>query len=322
MNSVAVFWDMFTEPCNAPPKHLLWKARELADALHCETTAAVFTDRKHKIREKEIKRYGIDRAFVFLITEKQQYMDDIYIDAMSEFIRSEKPQIVLFPADVKGKSAAPRLAVRFHTGITADCLDLNIDGASKKMLQIRPACQGDLVARIVCPDSNPQIATYMGNTVKAGTAAGRCSIEYHKVTAGHSGFMEILKTAKRERDKTGTKIVIGIGKGVLNASNAALAFEAAELLHGSVAATREAVRAGWADRSFQVGQTGRKIRPDIYIAFGISGALQHLCGIMNPKCMVAVNSDPAAPIFQSAHIGMTADSGTILKIMTEKLKHN
>lgn len=301
---------------------MLNKARELSDLLGGSLIALLAIRPGEDEDINKLKTLGVDFVIETELYKEVIYKDELYIKILKDWVVKIRPQILLFASTSLNNSIAPRLAVHFKTGITADCVDLSIDRESKKLLQIRPAYEGDMLATIICPKSFPQIATYIGKCNYTMKEPLRFKFKRIRVKADYisSDLVEVIKYSVLPSKEKNVSIVIGIGKGMGNEYNVSLAYKLALILNGCVMGTREAVKAGWILSDQQIGQSGRKIRSSIYLAFGISGTLQHLCGLINPKYVIAVNTDPEAAIFYGANKRIIADAGAVLECLVEKLK--
>ena len=245
--------------------------------------------------------------------------------AASNIIREKKPEILLIGATLFGRALAPRIAAKLKTGLTADCTGLDIDHESGMLIQTRPAFGGNLMASILCPDRRPQMATVRPkifpvpkpDSTRRGTAEHISAfpadelmpILLHDITDEH-GDINIADA----------QIVVGAGKGIGGREGIKMVQDLADALGGVVAASRAIVDTGWLPYSRQVGQTGKTISPKLYIACGISGAVQHMIGLANIQTIVAVNNDPDAPIFQSAHYGIVGDCNSVLPALTHAVR--
>ena len=279
----------------------------------------------HNIEEKakELIAYGADRVYVIDDKRLEVYNDEIYCDLLSQLIVMYQPDIFLFGASIHGRSLAPRLASRFNTGLTADCTALEIDLKEKLLLQTRPAFGGGLLATIVCAHNKPQMATVRPKAMKMPEPDRlRSGIVVKPLIRLKDPVTELLQVVSdvnadslQEADT-----IISVGRGIGTKNNIDMVFELAALLGGAVGATRAVVDAGWINYRRQIGQTGVTVAPKLYVACGISGAVQHLAGIMSSKKIIAINKDPKAAIFNVAHYGIVGDLQEVLPVFISKIK--
>lgn len=253
----------------------------------------------------------------------KNYTSDGYTKVISDAIHEFKPEIVLYGATHIGRDLAPRIAKRVSTGLTADCTKLDIDPETKGILQTRPAFGGNLMATIKCPNHRPQMSTVRPGVMdKAPVQKGRTG-EVIPVTLTlqesdiRTKIIEIVKTAKDMVSLTDAEIIVSGGAGLGDASGFELIKKFADKVGGVVGASRAAVDAGWIDHSHQVGQTGTTVKPKIYIACGISGAIQHLAGMQTSDIIIAINKNPMAPIFEVADYGIVGD---LYKVIPELME--
>ncbi|MBI9010753.1 MAG: electron transfer flavoprotein subunit alpha/FixB family protein [Clostridiales bacterium] len=301
---------------------LLGKARKLADYRNQEVIAVLLGDQVKEMVD-ELYHYGADQVILTDDPALKVYMTEPYTKVVSEVIRSHKPEICMFGATAIGRDLAPRIAARIQTGLTADCTSLEIDEDTQNLLMTRPAFGGNIMATIICPDHYPQMSTVRPGVMqlmeKDNTRQGQL-IEFESDLSGLSeGFkiLEIVKTIKEKKNIEDANILISAGRGIGSQENLKLLEDLADSLGGVVSASRAIVDQGWMDRNFQVGQTGKTVRPDLYIACGISGAIQHLAGMEESDLIIAINKDPNAPIFDVADIGIVGDLKKVLPELTK-----
>jgi len=304
---------------------LMAKARDLADALGVEAAAVVIGHNVEELAQQMIW-HGADRVYLADDPELAQYRTEPYTRILAELIEEKKPEIVLFGATMIGRDLAPRLSQRIHTGLTADCTGLDIDMAERRLLQTRPAFGGNIMATIVCPNYRPQMAT-----VRPGVMIAREPekdregvIERVPVNIREEDLrVQVLKVVKETRkrvDLEEARVIVSGGRGLGGPEGFKLLEELAEVLGGEVGASRIAVDSGWISQDHQVGQTGKTVHPDLYIACGISGAIQHQAGMKESKYIVAINKDPSAPIFKIADLGIVGDLYKVVPKLIEELK--
>ena len=255
------------------------------------------------------------------------YVTEPYAKAMTAIIRDKDPEIVLYGASSIGRDLAPRVSARVHTGLTADCTALVIDEETGLLLMTRPAFGGNIMATIVCENHRPQMATVRPGVMKAldADSSRTGAIEQFNVVFADSDMnvkvLETVKTDHKTVDITEAKILVSGGRGVGSADNFRLLEELAATLGGEVAASRACVDSGWISSDRQVGQTGKTVRPDLYLACGISGAIQHAAGMENSDYIVAINKDEGAPIFGIADLGIVGDLNKILPKLNTAIKN-
>jgi len=304
---------------------LLGKGRELADELSVELSAVLLGSGVLELAP-ELIAHGADRVYVVDEPELEYFLDEPYSNVVAELLEKHNPEIVLTGATSMGRSLIPRVAVQVKTGLTADCTALAIDDKERLLLQTRPAFGGNIMATIICPDFRPQMATVrhkvmsaldadpsrQGEVVreKVDAALMRSDVEYVK-------FVEDLTQTINIAD---ADIIVSGGRGLGGPENFHLVEELAEVMGGAGGASRAAVDSEWIPYSHQVGQTGKTVQPKLYVACGISGAVQHLAGMQSSKVIVAINKDPDAPIFKVATYGIVGDLFEVLPALTKSLK--
>ncbi len=307
---------------------LLAKAQELAGRLNSQVCAFVCGDRIEELPDKIIQ-CGADRVLWAEHPELEIYRTLPYARVVADLARERRPYIFLFGATAIGRDLAPRVASSLRVGLTADCTDLQIGAYEVKktkqvyadlLYQIRPAFGGNLIATIVNPQTRPQMATVREGVMRRRDPDTTRRGEIEKVTPTFDACEMVLKVLSREtRESTvnlkGAPIVVAGGAGVGSAENFELIRELAHILGGEVGASRAAVDAGLVSREHQVGQTGVTVRPRLYIAAGISGAVQHRAGMGESSKIIAINSDPNAPIFQIAHYKIVGDLAQVIPMM-------
>ena len=305
---------------------LVGKARELADTLD-EKVYAVLVGQDMKAQSDSLIAAGADGVVLVQDEMLAEYTTEAYTKAVVEVIRAKEPEIFLIGATAIGRDLAPRVSARIHTGLTADCTGLAIDEASRNLLMTRPAFGGNIMATIVCEDHRPQMATVRPGVMKALTADDARTGEIEELKVGFSAadmpveLVEVIKEEKAVADITEAKILVSGGRGMNDAENFnALLNPLAEVLGGVVSGSRGAVDAGWIDHECQVGQTGKTVRPDLYLACGISGAIQHVAGMEGAEYIVAVDKNDGAPIFDIADLGVVGNVDTLLPKLAEAIK--
>lgn len=300
---------------------LLGKGREIADKLGEELTAVLLGDKTDDM-VKELVAFGADKVIVASHPLLAHFTTDAYTKVICDLANARKPEIIFVGASYLGRDLGPRVSARLATGLTADCTSLDIDTENNNLLMTRPAFGGNLMATIVCGDHRPQMATIRpGVFEKLSRDANRtCPVE--KVTVNltqadiRTKTIEVVKVAAVLADIGEANIIVSGGRGVGNKENFALLQKLADSLDGVVGASRAAVENGWVDKSIQVGQTGKTVRPTVYIACGISGAIQHLAGMQDSDFIIAINKDATAPIMKAADIAIAGD---FIKVIPEMI---
>ena len=256
----------------------------------------------------------------------EHYATEPYTKALNAIVEAKKPEIVLYGATSIGRDLAPRVSARVHTGLTADCTKLEIDPETKLLLMTRPAFGGNIMATIVCKEFRPQMATVRPGVMQAlPTDTSRTGeVELFKVEFTDADMnikiREVIKEKHAMVDITEAKVLVSGGRGIGNAEYFDVLKELADELGGLVTSSRANVDAGWIGRERQVGQTGKTVRPDLYMACGISGAIQHLAGMEDSEFIVTINKDAQAPIFDVADLGVVGDLHKIMPILIDKVR--
>ena len=303
---------------------LLGKARELADALN-EKVYAMLLGHDLTTQAQECIAYGADTVLRVDAPELATYVTEPYAQAIYQIIRDNKPSIVLIGATTIGRDLGPRLSARVETGLTADCTGLEIS-EDRDLLMTRPAFGGNLMATIICMEHRPQMSTVRPGVMRMGQRDEnrKGTIEDVKINFDKSKFrVRVLETVKQTKnlvDITEAHVLISGGRGVGNAEGFDMLRAMANTIGAEVSASRAMVDAGVLGHERQVGQTGKTVRPDLYFAMGISGAIQHLAGMEESEYIIAINKDKFAPIFNVADLGIVGDVRKIVPLLTEKLK--
>ncbi|MEF3280466.1 MAG: FAD-binding protein [Elusimicrobiota bacterium] len=303
---------------------LVSKARELADKLHQNLCVVVLTD-KNREYEKIFSEYGVNKMYIVENEEFLPYNTSISSLALTALINKYKPAVVLFGATYKGRDLAPHIASKLYVGLTADCtgLDINKDG---HLVQSRPAFGVNIMADILSPNSRPQMATVRPNVMKVVKSTS-VPVEVIKEDIKINPGIRKVKLVERHKEEhkgyvkiENADIIVSGGRGLKTKEKFEVLHELAALLDASVGASRAAVDSGFIDKKHQVGQSGTTVRPRLYMAFGISGAVQHLVGMRNSDVIIAVNKDPNAMIFTVSQYAVIGDAQDIIKKLIEKLK--
>jgi len=303
---------------------LLGEGRKLADAVGCSLSAVLCGDRAEKLAD-ELFEYGADKVYYADAPELSHYTTDGYTKVIHEAIEEYKPEIVLLGATHIGRDLGPCLAVKCQTGLTADCTKLEIDPVTKGIMQTRPAFGGNLMATIVCPNHRPQMSTVrpgvMEKAVRTPGRKGELIRLNVKLTPDdiRTKVLEVVKSTKKLVSLTDAEVIVSGGMGLGKAEGFELLKQLADRFHGTIGSSRAAVDAGWIDHAYQVGQTGTTVRPKIYFACGISGAIQHVAGMSKAGLIVAINTNENAPIFDVADIGIVGDLYKVIPAIMEEL---
>lgn len=323
---IYVFAEQRDENIQKVALELIGKGRELADTLN-QNVIAVLLGNEIKEKAESLIKAGADGVIVVEDAMLAEYTTEPYAKAVAAVIREKDPEIFLFGATAIGRDLAPRVSARIHTGLTADCTGLDIDEESKNLLMTRPAFGGNIMATIVCEEHRPQMATVRPGVMKALAAdeSRKGNIEVMDILFSAADqtveLLEVLKEERQIADITEAKILVSGGRGMGNAENFyELLNPLAEVLGGAVSASRSAVDSGWIDHECQVGQTGKTVRPDLYLACGISGAIQHVAGMEGSEYIVAINKNETAAIFEVADLGIVGNVNTLLPKLAAAIK--
>jgi electron transfer flavoprotein alpha subunit len=330
---------------------LISEARKLADDLNAEVCGLLLGDNVEGLAE-ELGGYGADKVIVCESPLLKDYTTDAYTKVLCDAVKEYKPEVVLFGATNIGRDLAPRCAARLHTGLTADCTHLDIDMSKyaeflrtssnldmekqklnyddRNLKMTRPAFGGHLMATIICPRFRPQMSTVRPGVMKKSkydpARAKTCKVERFTFSLSEDDIrtkvIEIVKKTRQTVDLIGAEIVVAVGYGISSNVQKGIeqAQELADTLGGVLGASRAVIDAGWLPSDHQIGQTGKTVRPKLYIALGISGAIQHIAGMQDSSTIVAVNKNSAAPIFESADYGITGDLFDVVPLMIEAAK--
>ena len=315
---------------------LVGKAKDLAADLNTKVTAVLLG---YKVTElaNQLAEYGADRVIVVDDPALATYMTEPYTHALSSVINEFKPEIMLVGATPIGRDLGPSVSARVATGLTADCTQLDIgdfplvaipnqEQLHKQLLMTRPAFGGNTIATIACPNNRPQMATVRPGVMqkKERVKGAACEIiDYNPGFEKNKKYVEILEVVKKISDTVDimdAKILVSGGRGVGSPENFKILEELAKAIGGEVSCSRAVVDAGWKPKDLQVGQTGKTVRPQVYIACGISGAIQHLAGMEESDLIIAINKDETAPIFDVADIGIVGDLNKIVPELTKQIE--
>ena len=315
---------------------LLGKAKDLAKDLDTDVTAILIGYQVKNLAD-ELAAYGADKVIVVDDPELKEYRTEPYTHAMASVINEYKPDIVLVGATAIGRDLGPRVSARVATGLTADCTVLEIgdfpinpipnqEQKHNQLLMTRPAFGGNTIATIACPDNRPQMATVRPGVMQKIDRIDGAKAEVIEFNPGFTPdnkyveILEIVKSVKDTVDIMDAKILVSGGRGVGSAENFKILQDLADVLGGTVSCSRAVVDSGWMERDYQVGQTGKTVRPNLYFAIGISGAIQHVAGMEESDIIIAINKDETAPIFDVADYGIVGDLNKILPALTAQIK--
>ena len=326
---------------------LVSEARKLADELGCEVTGLLLGDNVEGIA-KELGGYGADKVMVCDSPLLKDYTTDAYAKVVCDMVNEYKPEVLLIGATNIGRDLGPRCAARLHTGLTADATHLDIDTAKyveflkesstidlskqkfdyedRNLKMTRPAFGGHLMATIICPRFRPQMSTVRPGVMKKRECKKNVEILHpaFELAAAdiHTEVTETVKAAKKLVDLIGADFIVSVGRGISKdvEGGIKLAEELAEVLGGVVGSSRACVDAGWISADHQVGQTGKTVHPKVYVALGISGAIQHKAGMQDSECIIAVNKNDTAPIFEIADYGICGDLFKVTPMLIEAFK--
>jgi len=333
---VYVFAQQVDNEISGIALELLGKGKELAAKLETEVTAVLIGYNVKNLADK-LAEYGADKVILVDDPELETYRTEPYAHALASVIEKYKPEIVLVGATAIGRDLGPTVSARVKTGLTADCTVLEIGdfplvaipGQEQKhnqLLMTRPAFGGNTIATIACPDNRPQMATVRpGVMQKIAPIAGAKAVieEYNPGFTPNNKYVtikEVVKAVSDTVDIMDAKILVSGGRGVGSAENFKILEDLAEVLGGTVSCSRAVVDNGWKPKDLQVGQTGKTVRPQIYFAIGISGAIQHVAGMEESDLIVAINKDETAPIFEVADYGIVGDVFEIVPALVKELK--
>ncbi|MCQ2500039.1 MAG: electron transfer flavoprotein subunit alpha/FixB family protein [Lachnospiraceae bacterium] len=317
---------------------LLGEAKRLAAPLNTEVTAVLIGSDVKGLCD-ELAAYGADRVILVDDPELKEYRTEPYTHALASVINEFKPDIVLVGATAIGRDLGPKVSARVATGLTADCTLLEIGdfpivakpGVEQKhnqLLMTRPAFGGNTIATIACPNTRPQMATVRPGVMQKIEPIADAKAEIIEFNPGFtpdSKYVEILEVVKAVNDTVdimNAKILVSGGRGVGSPENFKILEELAAAIGGEVSCSRAVVDAGWKPKDLQVGQTGKTVRPQVYFAIGISGAIQHVAGMEESDLIIAINKDESAPIFDVADYGIVGDLNKVVPKLTELVKAN
>ncbi len=323
---ILVFAEQWKGKVHPVSYELLGKGRELVDQLG-EQLYAVIIGSELDEAVKELKMRGADKIFVFDHPDLEDFRDDPYSALLEDLVKEEKPSIFLIGATSIGRSLGPKVAACLATGLTADCTSLDIDPETRLLLQTRPAYGGNIMATIICTNTRPQIATVRYKVMKEAEKDPANECEIIKKTVDIDNIPDRVKIidfrpATEQVSIIDADIIVSGVKGMGDPKRFEVIKELAEALGGAVGASRPTVDEGWIEYPHQVGLSGRTVRPKIYVACGISGAVQHLAGMKTSDVIIAINKDIEAPIFSVSSLGIVGDLYEIIPRLVEKIKEH
>ena len=333
---VYVFAQQVDNEISSIAFELLGKAKDLAKDLSTDVTAVLIGSDVKGLAD-QLAEYGADKVIVVDDPELKDYRTEPYAHALSSVINKYKPEIMLVGATAIGRDLGPRVSARVATGLTADCTVLEIgdfplqavpgqEQLHNQLLMTRPAFGGNTIATIACPYNRPQMATVRAGVMqKIEPIKGARAVveEFNPGFTPDNKYVEILdivKSVAETVDIMDAKILVSGGRGVGSPENFKILEDLAEVLGGTVSCSRAVVDSGWKPKDLQVGQTGKTVRPHVYFAIGISGAIQHVAGMEEADIIIAINKDESAPIFDVADYGVVGDLNKIVPVLTQKIK--
>ncbi|MGA2974747.1 MAG: FAD-binding protein [Spirochaetia bacterium] len=304
---------------------IIGAARDLQKALSVPVTAIIVGNGVRKFAD-ELLSYGVDAVWMIDNPSIGDFDEDVHAELVSEILMEKRPEIFLGGGTVVGRSLLPRVAARILSGLTADCTELSIDPETRFMRQTRPAFGGNIMATILTQNHRPQMATVRHKVMKpaekvADPKGAIVEFSHIPVPKSRLEFLEFVEEKTSTVNLVEADVIVSGGRGIKDPKNFALIEKLALATGGAVGASRAAVDAGWIPYSHQVGQTGKTVKPKVYIACGISGAIQHLAGMKGSDMIVAINSDPNAPIFDVAHFGIVGDLFQVIPELVRRLEN-
>ncbi|TEB09111.1 electron transfer flavoprotein subunit alpha/FixB family protein [Pelotomaculum propionicicum] len=322
--NVWVFIEVYDNKIRNVSLELLGQGRVIADQLGEKLVGVVIGDNIAGLAN-EVIAYGAETAIVVSGNEYKDYSTDGFANALTALVKKYAPSVLLIGATRNGKDLAPRVAGRLETGLIADCTDIEVNSEDRLVEWTKPA--GNMMSTSICPDSSPQMGTVRSNVFKKPAPdynrAGEIVAEDIGTKADdiRTKIVEIIKTVQGETvNLEEAEIIVSGGRGMKGPENFAILKELADILGGSVGASRAAVDADWMPYAHQVGQTGKTVKPKIYLACGISGAIQHLAGMSSSDLIIAINKDPEAPIFNVADFGIVGDLFEVVPLLTKEFR--
>lgn len=323
-NGIAVYVDHQGGNVHPVTFELIGKARELAQVTG-QPVSAVFIGHNIQAQAQDILRYGVDHLYVFDAPALAEFAIDTYTNAFCAFVEQTHPSAIIIGATNIGRSIAPRVACRFRTGLTADCTKLEMR-ENTDLVQIRPAFGGNIMAQIVTPRHRPQMCTVRYKIFSAPEPTDQPHGQIIRLSLPPQqlqSVVEILQTIEKpkEMDISEAPVIVAMGRGVTTDKGREQVLRLAELLQAQIAGTRPLVEAGIIDPRRQIGLSGRTVKPNLIITCGISGAVQFTAGMKGADCIIAINTDKNAPIFDVAHYGLVGDCQEIISLLLERLNN-
>jgi len=324
-SGVWVFGEQFRGKIAPVVFELIGIGRQLADDRKSELSVIVLGNGLDQATH-ELSQYPVDKIYLYEAPELAQYDGEKYSRVLADVIRQLKPEIMLAGATTTGRSFLSQVAIRLYTGLTADCTGLAIGKDNGLLYQTRPAYGGNVMATILCPYTRPQMATVRHKVfpISPKRSDGKKPQVINLTTkpqllSSRSEILDFIEQCEATVNLTEADVIVSGGRGIQDPANFALIEDLAKALGGAVGASRAAVDAGWIPYCHQVGQTGKTVCPKLYIACGISGAVQHLAGMSSSDTIIAINKDPDAPIFDVADVGFVGDCLEIIPLLTKKI---
>jgi len=324
-SGVWVFGEQFKGEIAPVALELVNIGRQLADARKTELAVVALGDNLGNLAD-QLSEYPLDKVYLYEAPELADYDGERYSRVLTDVVREKKPEILLAGATTTGRSFMSRVAVQLYTGLTADCTGLAIGGDDGLLYQTRPAYGGNVMATILCPYTRPQMATVRH---KVFPISPRNSNGHRpeivrlnpkpQLFGSRSQVLDFIEQIESTVNIVDADVIVSGGRGIQDPANFALIEDLAKALGGAVGSSRAAVDAGWIPYCHQVGQTGKTVCPKLYIACGISGAVQHLAGMSSSDTIIAINKDPEAPIFQVANFGIVGDCLEVVPLLTKKI---
>ena len=322
--NIMVFVEQREGKIQSVSLELISKAKELTKKTKQDVIAFMPGFELNESQAKECMNYGADKVFICNDELLKNYATEPFAKVCTDFINKTKPESVLFGATSIGRDLAPRVSARLHTGLTADCTALDICEETGNLLMTRPAFGGNILATIICPDFRPQMTSVRPGVMTKHFAENlEVNLEYVKSNLTPDDLnieiLEIVKEKVVKKNIADANILVSGGRGIGKKENLEILQTLADKLGGMVSGSRAIVDAGWIEQRCQVGQTGQTVRPELYFACGISGAIQHLAGMEESELIIAINKNPTAPIFDVADLGLVGDVNQIIPCLIEEL---
>ncbi len=322
MGNVLIFAEHQDGKVKKSAFELVSKGAELASQIGGQVEA-VLVGNISEAATQELAQYGAKKIYILENAAFEKYNTLAYVKGLADLVKQLQPEILIASASAAGKDFFPRLAARLDTGLASDSVALNID-TDGKLVATHPIYSGKALADIKIPNSKPQMALVRANSLGVGNVQSGAQAEVMKITADvgelKAVMKELVKGASSKADLTEAEIIVSGGRAMKAAENFKILQELADVIGATVGASRAAVDSGYAPHDMQVGQTGKVVNPKLYVACGISGAIQHLAGMRTSKVIVAINKDPEAPIFTKADYGIVGDLFQVVPVLTQEFK--